>query len=99
LSLKICRKDVRVIVGVGIGFVVRKESHLVAFWAKTQRMIVERTRSELAGLGLVDIREPNVRAQTIREGSAGFVLDAINHSRIVGPAHAVEGITIRLFAG
>src|SRR5258707_821105 len=99
LSLQVRGKNVRVVVGVGIRFVIRKESDLVTAGAETERVIIERTRSKLPRLRRIDIREPNMRAQAIRERSARLVLDAIDHAWIVAPARAVKGISIRLFTG
>ena len=50
LCLQIDGKDVRVIFRVGIRFVVRQKSDLVTFGAETERVIIERTRSELTRL-------------------------------------------------
>src|SRR5258706_3884460 len=78
---------------------VREKGYLVTFGAKAERVIIERARSELPRLRRVDLREPNVRAQTIGKRGAGLVLNAIDHAGIVVSARAFRDIAIRFLAG
>ena len=58
-------------------------------------MIVSQTSRQLSRLGIIDIRDPNVRPQVIRKRGARFVLDTIDHQWIAFPV-SVMGVESRL---
>ncbi len=65
LAAQIHGEDVRVVVGVGIEFVIREEGDLVTPWTETQRVIVSQAGRQFSRPGLIDIRDPNVRVEII----------------------------------
>src|SRR5436853_1970031 len=83
LSVQINGENIRVVVGVGIGFMIREEGYLITTRAKAQRVIIKWTHGELARLWRIHVRYPDVRPQTIGKRGPGFVLDAIDHARVV----------------
>src|SRR6266850_3292141 len=55
LAAEIDREDIRIVIGIRIGFVIRQKNDLISPRTKTHRMIVERTEGELSWFWLFSV--------------------------------------------